>query len=78
MTNRLQTLNTIPFLDKRSCSPSRGEGKSVSHEHIQSHVVSLHKKQMTKDRVMGHPHGKQEELCWRDGLGMLRAPLESV
>lgn len=40
--------------------------------------MALHKKEMTKDRVMGHPHGKQEELCQCDGLGMLRAPLERV
>lgn len=79
MANRLETLNTIPFLDKRNCPPSRGEGKSVLHQHIQrSHVMSLHKKQMTKDRVMDHSHGKQEKLCQSDGLGMLRAPLERV
>lgn len=78
MANRLQTLNTIHFLDKKNCPPSRGEWKSILHWHIQrSHVMSLHKKQMTKDRVMGHPHGKQE-LCQCDGLGMFRRPLERV
>lgn len=80
MANRLQTLNTIPFLDNMNCPPSRGEGKSVLHQHIQrSHVMSCHctKKQMTKDRITGHPHGKQK-VYQSDGLGMLRAPLGRV
>lgn len=79
MANRLQTLNTIPFLDKRNCPPSKGEGKSVVHQHIQrSHVMSHHCTKNRWQRTELWVTLMESRRYASDGLGMLRAPLESV